>query len=88
MADSPGTDNPWKEGDTARALEIWAEYQRTHDVSRHEGQAVGIDPASGRVWFGEDMLDIERQMRDAGQFAIFFCLTVGCDYYLRKGARR
>lgn len=35
--------------DTARAREIWAEYQCQHDVSDRMGQAVGIEPISGRI---------------------------------------
>ena len=35
---------PWTEADTAKALQIWADYQRDHDVSDRVGQAVGIDP--------------------------------------------
>ena len=42
----------------AHALAIWAEYQTTHDVSARKGQAVGIDPDTGDVWFGEDILEI------------------------------
>jgi cobalt/nickel transport system permease protein len=78
----------WTEADTRRALDIWDEYQRRHDVSSRKGQTVGIDPASGRVWFGESAKDIWAQMDSQGISAPLFYLRVGCDYYLRKGRRR
>ena len=59
--------------DSAKAREIWAEYQRQHDVSDRQGQAVGIDPVSGRVWFGRKALDIARQMRADGIDRPFYC---------------
>lgn len=78
----------WTEGDTARAVQIWAEYQKEHDVSDRKGQAVGIDPVSGRVWFGESGLAIREQMLAEGIERPFFCLRVGYPYYLRKGGHR
>ena len=47
--------------DTAKAREIWAEYQRQHDISDRTGQAVGIDPVSERIGFGRKALDIARK---------------------------
>ena len=47
----------WTDADTARALQVWAEYQQHHDVSVHIGQTAGIDPVSGRIWFGESAID-------------------------------
>lgn len=78
----------WTAADTERALKLWAEYQRGHDVSARKGQAVGIDPASGRIWFGESDLDISLQQRAAGESAPLYFLRVGSDYYGRKGNRR
>lgn len=78
----------WTEEYTARALKIWVEYQKEHDVSNRIGQAVGIDPKSGRIWFGESALDIVRQMDAEGDFTPFYCVRVGYDYYLRKGGHR
>jgi hypothetical protein len=78
----------WTEADSARALEIWAEYQRQHDVSPHTGQAVGIDPVSGRVWFGPTAKDIWKQMDQEGIDTPIYCLRVGLNYYGRKGGRR
>ena len=36
----------WTEADTKKAEQIWADYQKQHDVSGRRGQAVGIDPAN------------------------------------------
>jgi hypothetical protein len=74
--------------DITKAREIWAEYQRQHEVSEHLGEAVGIEPVSGRVWFGPKALDIARQMRAEGIDRPFYCVRVGSDYYGRKGGRR
>jgi hypothetical protein len=74
--------------DTIKAREIWAEYQRQHNVTDRTGQAVGIDPVSGRVWFGRKALDIAHQMRAEGIDRPFYCVRVGVDYYGRKGRHR
>jgi hypothetical protein len=74
--------------DVARAKEIWAEYQKQHDVSSRRGQAGGIDPANGRVWFGESGIDIYQQMEAQGAVAPLFLSRVGYDYYVRKGGHR
>ena len=79
---------PWTDADTERAKEIWAEYQRTHDVSDRIGQAVGIDPMSGRVWFGESAVDIVHQRDAEGLTSPLFFVRVGYDYYQRKGRSR
>ena len=78
----------WTETDTSKALDIWAEYQRTHDVSDFIGQAVGIDPISGRVWFGDRALDIREQMCAEGIDRPFYCVRVGSETYGRKGGCR
>src|SRR5947207_4638210 len=72
--------------DTTKARGIWEEYQSQHDVSDRKGQAVGIDPVSGRVWFGRKALDIAQQMRAEGIDRPFYCVRVGADYYGRKKA--
>ena len=74
--------------DVARAKQIWADYQKQHDVSARKGQAVGIDPASGRIWFGESGIDIFRQMETEGTITPLFLMRVGYEYYLRKGGHR
>ncbi|MBI4604364.1 MAG: hypothetical protein HY721_20585 [Planctomycetes bacterium] len=83
MADSE--DDAWPEGFTERALAIWEEYQKTHDVSALEGLAVGIDPVGGGVWFGESAVEIVEQMNAQGGYRPFYCTRVGSDYYWIKG---
>ena len=78
----------WTEADTAKAKRIWAEYQEHHDVSDRQGQTAGIDPASGRIWFGESGLDTVRKMRAEGIDRPLFFVRVGYDHYLRKGGHR
>jgi hypothetical protein len=82
------TPETWTSNDTACARQIWAEYQKQHDVSDRKCQAAGIDPVSGRVWFGESDLDVKDQMLAEGLDVPFYCIRVGYDYYLRKGGRR
>ena len=82
---SPST---WNEVDTGRALQIWADYQCGHDLADRAGQTAGIDPISGRVWFGESAADIWRQRQAQGIDAPFYCVGVGYEYYLRKGSHR
>ena len=76
------------DADVRKAEQIWAEYQKQHDVSDRKGQAVGIDPVSGRVWSGERALDIAGQMRAEGIDRPFYCVRVGYNHYLRKGGHR
>jgi hypothetical protein len=76
--------NPWTDQDTAAALSFWAKYQEEHDVTERKGQAVGIDPVRGEVWFGESALDIRNQMDAAGVDVNLLLLRVGYSHYLRK----
>jgi hypothetical protein len=78
----------WTDEDTARALQFWESYQAEHDLTGRRGQTAGIEPGSGRVWFGESALDIAEQMEAAGGHVPFYAERVGADYYLRKGGRR
>ncbi len=78
----------WTDDDAQRALQIWAAHKCDHDVSALTGQTAGIDPKSGRIWFGESASDIRRQQQDEGIDAPFYCVRVGYDYYVRKGGRR
>src|SRR5881409_2950829 len=54
------------EADVARAEQIWADYQRDHDVSDRIGRAAGIDPFTGRIWFGESIADIWSCLKACG----------------------
>lgn len=82
------TVSAWTESDTAKAEQIWSEYQKVHDLSRDVGKTVGIDPKSGRVWIGESIQDVVAQ-RDAEAIdALLFYERVGSKTYYRKGERR
>jgi len=50
----------WTEADSRNAKRIWAEYQEQHDITERIGQTTGIDPKSGRIWFGDSILKIRR----------------------------
>jgi hypothetical protein len=80
--------NTWTERDTERAKEVWAAYQRQHDISERIGQTAGIDPASGQIWFGASAKDIVAQMEAEGRVTPLYFVRVGTDYYLRKGPYR
>jgi len=77
------------DADCERARRYWAEYQQTHDVSVHHGQAVGIDPQSGEVFFGESAGDIMRRLDTEGRFRVLYVVRVGFPYYgrMRHGVR-
>src|SRR5881398_534085 len=78
----------WADADTERTRRIWADYQRKHEVSALMGRTAGIDPVSGRVWFGESAADIWRQRQAEGIDSPIYCVRVGFDPYLRKGSHR
>ena len=78
----------WTEDDTRKAEAAWAEFQRLNDVSDRHGQVVGIDPRSGRVWFGNDLASVTEAARVDGVDSPLLCLRVGYPYYQRKGGRR
>ena len=82
------TVDDWTEADTQRARQCWAEYQRQYDVSDRRGQTAGIDPASGRIWFGASAQDIVAQMDAAGVAKPLYFVRIGFDHYLRKGSHR
>jgi len=78
----------WSDTDTAEAKRIWREYQENHDVSQQEGRAAGIDPVSGRIWFGDSAVETVRKMKADGIDRPLFFVRVGYAHYLRKGGRR
>lgn len=78
----------WTEAKSSKAKQIWVAYQRQHDLSERLGQTVGIDPTSGRVWFGESIQDIVTQRDAEGLDSPLFFERVGSDTYFRKGSRR
>ena len=78
----------WTESDTAKAEQIWAEYQRHHDLSGSVGKTAGIDPKSGRIWIGESIQDVVSKRDADGIDALLFFERVGSNTYYRKGGRR
>lgn len=77
----------WTDSDTATAKRIWEEYQQTHDVTALGGQAAGIDPKTGEVWIGEDILDIALLRKSQGQTSPLFFARVGAETFYTKGWR-
>ena len=73
--------------DVERAEALWAKYQRSHDVSDRIGTAAGIDPETGRIWFGESALEIMDQLDAERINAPLYFVRVGSATYYRKGWR-
>jgi hypothetical protein len=78
----------WTEADSNRAQQIWSDYQHHHDLSEKAGQTAGIDPASGRIWFGQSIQDVIAQRDAAASEAPLFFVRVGSTTYYRKGGPR
>jgi hypothetical protein len=78
----------WKEADSARAKQVWAAYQKQHDLSDRIGQTVGIDPHNGRLWFGQSIQEIVIQRDAEGLHSPLFFERVGSETYFRKGKPR
>ena len=78
----------WQEEDSRKAENIWAEYQRQHDLTDRVGQTAGIDPMSGRIWFGKSIQDIVSQRDAEGLTSPLFFERVGAPSYFRKGNRQ
>ncbi len=78
----------WTDESTARAKQIWAEYQEEHDLSDLDGQTAGIDPASGSIWLGASLRDVVARRDAEGIHAPLFFERVGSDTYYLKGSRR
>lgn len=74
--------------DTAKAQEIWAEYQRQHDLSGQLGRTAGIDPVTGKVWIGDSIFDVVDQRDADGSDAPLLFERIGHSAYFRKGGRR
>jgi hypothetical protein len=75
----------WEEIDSAKAKQIWLDYQRQHDLSTRIGQTAGIDPRSGRIWFGASVRDIVSQRDAEGLRSPLYFERVGSEAYLHKG---
>lgn len=77
----------WTEADSRKAREIWEQYQRQHDLSHLAGQTAGIDPASGRIYFGDSIQAVVLQRDAQGSNAPLFFQRIGAPAYYRKGRR-
>ena len=82
------TVSTWTESDTAKAEQIWADYQEQHDLSTSGGKTAGIDPKTGRVWIGESIQDVLSQRNNDGIDSLLFFERIGSRTYYRKGGRR
>ena len=78
----------WTEADSSKCKQIWAEYQKQHDITERIGQTAGIDPKSGKVWFGNSALEIVNKRETEGLTSPLFFQRVGYEAYLWKGRRR
>lgn len=78
----------WTEADSAKAKQLWVDYQRQHDVSARVGETVGIDPHAEQFWFGESIADVVAQHDANGLSGPLFFERVGARTYWRKGGRR
>ena len=76
------------DNDVERAQRIWSDYARQHDLSGRQGQTAGVDPVSGKIWFGESIFAISQQREAASAHGPLYFVRVGQDYYYRKGGRR
>lgn len=74
--------------DVERACAIWDEYRRQHDITPLVDQTAGIEPISGRIWFGESAADVYQKKIADGIEAPMYVVRVGYDYYVRKGRHR
>jgi hypothetical protein len=74
----------WKPEYTARAREIWEEFQRRNDLSAQTGKVAAIDPVSGRVWIDESGVDVAEQMALEGVNSPVYLVRVGYGSYVRK----
>ena len=82
------TPEMWAEANSAKARQMWAEYQHRHDLSDRSGQTAGIDPHSGRIWFGESVRDIIAQRDAQGLASPLFFERIGSKAYHRKSSGR
>ena len=76
------------EVDSAAARRIWDTFQQGHDLSGRTGQTAGVDPASGRIWFGTSIQQVVEQRDADGCTAPLYFVRVGSPTYYRKGGRR
>jgi hypothetical protein len=73
--------------DVDKAKRIWAEYERDHDLAGRESEAVGIDPDTGEVFFGESAKAITLRLVREGRNRPLYFRWVNNPIYGRKGRR-
>ena len=73
--------------DTLRAQQIWADYERNHDLSGVVGKIAGVERESGRIWIADSGVEISECMREDGIAAPVYLVRVGSDHFVRKGRR-
>jgi hypothetical protein len=73
--------------DLDKAKRIWADYEQSHDLTGREREAVGIDPDTGEVFFGESALAITLQLVREGRNRPLYFRWVDNPIYGRKGRR-
>ena len=73
----------WTEVDSVKSKQIWVEYQQQHDLSDRIGQTVGIEPKSGRIWFGSSIRDIVLKRDAEGLKSPLFFERIGSQTYFR-----
>ena len=78
----------WTKSDTAKAGQVWSDYQKQHDLSTCLGKTAGIDPNTGRVWIGESIQNVLSQRNADGIDSLLFFERIGSKAYYRKGGRR
>ena len=78
----------WTKAHTEKALHYWEAYQQQHDISPQQGQTAGIDPVSGRIWFGPSAKAIVAQLATEGLAIPLYFIRIGSAVYLRKGYQR
>jgi len=75
--------------DAASAWQMWEAYQRTHDTRHVRGKAVGVDPRTGEVFFGETSTEIVNTLIGRGRRPLLVFWRVGSRYYGRlRGGRQ
>ena len=78
----------WTEADSQKCKRIWTEYQKQHDITERIGQTAGIDPESGRIWFGDSIAEIVEHRRTKGLTSALFFERIGFRTYFRKGGHQ
>jgi hypothetical protein len=84
---NPTANTTWSESNTAKAQEIWDQFQKIHDLSELIGQTAGIDPQSGKVWIGHSIHDVLAKRDADGISSLLFFERIGASTYYRKGSR-